>query len=111
MSQQGQSLSNCDVRVTSVHPSISDMTRLRMQAGWRDGRLTNDEQFNSAGVDLSWTTLLQLLSNLSIQPERTLRNSRAASPGNVNSWLIPILRVFSLASDFRMACKLIQGGK
>ena len=62
MSQQGQSRSNCDVRVTSVHPSISDMTRLRMQAG----SAANDEQFNSAGVDLSWTTLLQLLSNLSI---------------------------------------------
>ena len=58
MSELGQLLSNCDVRVTSVHPSISDMTRLRMQAGWRDGRLTNDEHFNSAGVDVSWTTPL-----------------------------------------------------
>src|ERR1700733_83895 len=51
------------------------------------GLAANDEQFNSAGGYLSWATLLQLLSNLSIQPERTLRNSRAASPGNVNSWL------------------------
>jgi hypothetical protein len=25
MSEMGQSLPNCDVRVTSVHPSISDM--------------------------------------------------------------------------------------
>ena len=47
--------------------------------------LTNHEQSYYTGVDVSWTIPPQWLSNLSIQPERTLRTSRVRSRGNANS--------------------------